>query len=188
MNLQAHLEPLAAAFGDRREAPRRKLRFGADLAGASAGAVVRDLSTGGLRFETSVVLERGEAIDVVLPQRGSTRAVVVWRDGRSYGGEFIEPLSPAALSAALLRSDPVSAGQVAAGSASASGGARTAPSPARAAPSIIGWKAVAGGAALAGISYLLLPLGAFAAVAAVAILAGLLVPWGYWILDNILEL
>lgn len=187
MNLRAHLEPLGAASEDRRVSPRRKLKFGAELAREGAGVVVKDLSTGGLRFETPAELECGEAIDVVLPHHGATKAVVVWREGQSYGGEFTQPVSPATVSAALLRSAPAAGHSRSLDGAIGRAGERGAAATGQAFRNRIGWAMIIGAALLAGLA-LLLPLAAVIAIAALAALVGLLALWGYWVLDNILEL
>ena len=192
MNLQAHLEPLSAASRDRRETARRKLKFGAELAREGAGVVVSDLSTGGLRFETSAELECGEAIDVVLPHRGATKAVVVWRDGRSYGGEFTQPVSAATVSAALLRSEPAAGQQRpfdgATEGVGARAGERSAAAAGRTSRNRIGRTLIISAALLVlGLAFVL-PIGAVTAVAAIVTLTALLVMWGNWVLDNSLQL
>jgi hypothetical protein len=57
-------------------------------------------------IETVATLPLFEGVDLDLPEAGSTNAVVVWNSGRYYGCEFKDPLPKAAISAALLRSQP----------------------------------------------------------------------------------
>lgn len=55
---------------------------------------------------TSADLATGDTIEVRLPEMGATRAKVVWRDGYMFGCQFEHPIPKAAVSAALLHSDP----------------------------------------------------------------------------------
>jgi hypothetical protein len=50
-----------------------------------------------------------EPIEIEIPEVGTTHAIVVWNSGSFFGCEFREPLSNAAIGAALLRSDPIGA-------------------------------------------------------------------------------
>ena len=94
-------------FGtNRRYAPRRTLTLASVLQDSGASAVIHDLSVTGLSLETSDPLAVGEKLLVDLPLRGATCATVVWRDGSLFGCEFEESVSPAAISAALLRASP----------------------------------------------------------------------------------
>ena len=56
-------------------------------------------------IETSAELAVGEPLEVDIPEAGASQAVVVWGNGRLFGCEFQTPIPPAAVSAALLRSD-----------------------------------------------------------------------------------
>jgi hypothetical protein len=92
---------------ERRRSERRSLRL--DLAGASASGAqvtIHDLSLTGALLETSIGLGIGETFLVDVPEAGSVEAVVVWNGGEFYGCQFKSPISPAALSAALLISPP----------------------------------------------------------------------------------
>ena len=110
MAYAAHWEEPA---GDhRREGERRTLRLeaeGVTDAGARAEVVIHNLSENGLLLETAAALAVGEEIDIELPHVGTTPAIARWRSGRLLGCEFVAPLSPAALSAAHLRSVPAAA-------------------------------------------------------------------------------
>ncbi len=104
MTIEARFEQQA---GDERGAPRRTLHLGVSgrLGGDSrAKAIVRNLSATGMLVETATALAEGEAIAVDLPHAGERSATVVWADAPMHGCRFDEPLSPAALSAARLRS------------------------------------------------------------------------------------
>src|SRR3954471_15721358 len=91
--------------GDRRASPRRALRLAGDLpAGGGMQGVIHDLSQTGVPLETSAALAPGETFQVELPETGSVAASVVWNSGEFYGCQFARPISPAALSATLLKS------------------------------------------------------------------------------------
>ena len=89
---------------DRRRYLRRALRLGA----GSSGEIVciHDLSLTGALLETSVPMLVGAIFEVELPHAGSVEATVIWNSGEFYGCQFELPISPAALSAALLKSQP----------------------------------------------------------------------------------
>jgi hypothetical protein len=53
----------------------------------------------------------GAMIEVELPHAGKVDAEIVWSSGEYYGCQFTLPVSPAALSAALLQSSPAEAGE-----------------------------------------------------------------------------
>ena len=106
MSLRAHLETEPEA-GERRSSPRRKLRLEAEGAIATAGdtqVVIHDLSEEGLLIESAVPLGEGEMLEVVMPEAGTAQASVAWASDRFFGCKFNEPISTAAVSAALLRS------------------------------------------------------------------------------------
>jgi hypothetical protein len=69
-------------------------------------ALVYNLSERGLLLETRAQLRRGDLLVVDLPEAGATPAQVIWARQGFAGCEFERPLSSAAVSAALLRSDP----------------------------------------------------------------------------------
>ena len=106
MSLRANLETESRA-GERRSAPRRKLRLQAEGASTSAGdslVVIHDISEEGLLLQSPVPLAEGEILEVVIPEAGTAQARVSWTSGHFYGCKFVEPISTAAVSAALLRS------------------------------------------------------------------------------------
>lgn len=89
-----------------RAASRRKLYLGAR---ASAGpkdteVLIHNLSSTGMLLETSADLVGKDEIEVHIPEAGTVRAAVIWHSDSFYGCEFEQPLSRAAVSAALLRS------------------------------------------------------------------------------------
>jgi hypothetical protein len=93
---------------ERRSSGRRTLRLQLPaVAGPDAsGALVYNLSERGLLLETAATLRQGDLIIVELPEAGAVAAEVIWaRDGFA-GCEFATRLTTAAVSAALLRSDP----------------------------------------------------------------------------------
>lgn len=91
---------------DQRGAHRRTLLLGVSgrfAEGTEGSATVHNISETGLLVETTSPLAEGETIVVELPEAGSQEAVVVWIDGPMHGCRFVQPISPAALSAAQLR-------------------------------------------------------------------------------------
>ena len=103
MPMIAHFEDLEPK-DDRRRYLRRGLRLGTDAGGEPV--TIRDLSLTGALLETSVPMLVGAIFEIDLPITGSIEATVVWNSGEFYGCQFELPISPAALSAALLQSDP----------------------------------------------------------------------------------
>lgn len=80
---------------ERRSSSRKKLRLGTTAATASAHetkVIVRDVSATGLLIEGALELSRGEQLDVLLPNRGSRRAIVAWTSGCFFGCQFVEPV------------------------------------------------------------------------------------------------
>ena len=55
-------------------------------------------------------LKIGEKFDIILPECGATEVGVVWATESFYGCEFVTPISPGAVSAALLSAPPRSSG------------------------------------------------------------------------------
>ena len=90
--------------GDRRRCVRRAMRLGSAAGGATV--TIHDLSLTGALLETSVPMLVGAEFEVELPHAGSVKAAIVWNSGEYYGCQFNLPISPAALSAALLQSAP----------------------------------------------------------------------------------
>jgi hypothetical protein len=106
VSLRAQLE-VGPDAGERRSASRRKLRLESEGYISSAPqtqVVIHDLSEDGLLVESPVPLEQGESIEVVIPEGGTAQAQVAWSSGRFFGCKFSDPISTAAVSAALLRS------------------------------------------------------------------------------------
>jgi len=93
-------------WSDRRSSPRRKISLDVGLDASGRGVTIHDVSASGMLIETAAKLPLLEAIQIDLPEALGRHAVVVWNSGRYYGCEFREPLSKAAISAALLRSRP----------------------------------------------------------------------------------
>ena len=103
MPLFAHFED-RAQDADRRIAVRRALKLGAAAGGESV--TVRDISLTGMLLETPAAMLVGASFQVDLPHAGTVAALVVWNSGEFYGCEFDRPISPAAVSAARLQSQP----------------------------------------------------------------------------------
>ena len=103
MPMLAYFEDLEPK-DDRRRYLRRGLKLGTDAGGEPV--TIHDLSLTGALLETSVPMLVGAIFEVDLPHVGSIEATVVWNSGEFYGCQFELPISPAALSAALLQSDP----------------------------------------------------------------------------------
>ena len=127
MPISAHFDETRSGEGQAR-AQRRRLLFeasGALETGLATQVLVHNVSETGLLLETRHELEIGEAIDLALPEAGTSRARVVWASGTLYGCAFETPLSPAMLSAAQLRS-------------AVHGGVEIGPAPVPPAPAAIG--------------------------------------------------
>lgn len=92
-------------LADRRRSVRRALKLGAAPGEAGEPVTVHDLSLTGALIETSVPMLVGASFEVELPQVGSIEAAVMWNSGEYYGCQFPLPISPAALSAALLQAE-----------------------------------------------------------------------------------
>jgi transcriptional regulator with XRE-family HTH domain len=112
--IQAALTVIAAKRS--RASPRRKLRIAAAGLTADGPETVNilDLSVTGMLIECAVRLAVGESLHVELPEAGSTLATVVWSGGNFFGCQFDEPLSPATVSAAALKGEPLRASPAAA--------------------------------------------------------------------------
>jgi hypothetical protein len=107
MPVFAHFHDLPQE-GERRRAPRRALKLGAEA--GSEAVTIRDISLTGMLLETSTAMLVGSGFEVELPHAGKVAVAVVWNSGEFYGCEFEYPISPAAVSAARLQSEPA-AGQ-----------------------------------------------------------------------------
>ncbi|ODP36141.1 PilZ domain-containing protein [Sphingomonas turrisvirgatae] len=92
----------------RRSGGRRTLHLRAQETAALGGAevLVLDISTTGLLLQTHGAIAIDETIELELPGATPVGATVKWSNGQFYGCEFVEPVSNAFVSAALLRSPP----------------------------------------------------------------------------------
>ena len=68
---------------------------------AGSRVVIHDLSEQGMLLETDARLVDGETVDLVIPGAGSAEAAVIWNSGRYFGCRFENPLTSAAVSAAI---------------------------------------------------------------------------------------
>lgn len=102
MPMLAHFQELDPN-GDRRRSPRRALKLGVSEGGEPV--TVHDLSLTGALIETSVPMLVGAIFEIDLPVAGKVEAEIVWNSGEYYGCQFALPISPAALSAALLQAE-----------------------------------------------------------------------------------
>lgn len=105
MPMLAHFEELPQQ-NERRRSARRALKLGVGAGGDKV--TILDLSLTGALLETSVPMLVGANFEVDLPQGGRIEATIVWNSGEFYGCQFDLPISPAAVSAAQLRSQPQS--------------------------------------------------------------------------------
>ena len=105
MPMLAHFEELPQP-AERRRAARRSLKLG--LGAGMESVTIHDLSLTGALLETSIPMLVGAEFEVELPDAGVIKAAIVWNSGEFYGCQFNLPISPAALSAALLQSTPES--------------------------------------------------------------------------------
>jgi PilZ domain len=111
MALVAYLEEMEPGV-ERRSAARRLLNLETPVGPVSDGdttVLVHNLSAEGLLIESGAGFAVGTEFDVRLPETAA-RARVKWRDGRFFGCEFSDPISKAALSAALLKSPALASG------------------------------------------------------------------------------
>lgn len=91
---------------DRRGSTRLKLSFGSTFRGTGDSVTIHDFSSTGMLIESATKLPLSDAIEIGLPEVGNKLAFIVWNSGQYYGCEFRETLPRAAISAALLRSQP----------------------------------------------------------------------------------
>lgn len=94
--------------GEKRRSARRvlRLRIASSSSAGDRDVLIHNLSDRGLLLETDEELQPGDALIVELPEAGSTVAEVIWSRARFAGCKFETPLSTAAVSGALLRSEP----------------------------------------------------------------------------------
>ena len=68
---------------------------------------IHNISSGGFLLEAAAdALAVGDSFSIDLPEGGSAESKVVWNSDRFFGCAFRHPVSKAALSGALLRSEP----------------------------------------------------------------------------------
>lgn len=106
MAIPGLLDPISIP-SENREAPRRVIRLatpGMLPDGEETLIRLHNISVGGMMIESDEPLEQGSEILVDLPEAGAVTARVVWRSASLHGCRFDQPLPPAALSAAELRS------------------------------------------------------------------------------------
>ena len=104
MPMVAYFEERAPAT-DRRRAVRRALKLGVAAADGAELVTILDLSLTGALLETSVPMLVGATFEVELPHARTVEASVIWNSGEYYGCQFTLPITPAALSAALLQAE-----------------------------------------------------------------------------------
>lgn len=103
MPIPARLQTSQAAT-DRRSSTRHQICLGSSVDGEPV--TIHDLSATGMLIETTADLHQFDAVEIELPEAGATSALIVWGSGRYFGCEFKEPIFPATVSAARLRSPP----------------------------------------------------------------------------------
>jgi transcriptional regulator with XRE-family HTH domain len=98
-----------ASEGAKRRSVRQTLRIAAAGMASDGPETVEiiNLSATGMLIESSASLAVGELLHVELPHAGTAAATVVWTSGTFFGCHFKKPLSSAAVSAAMLKSEPV---------------------------------------------------------------------------------
>jgi transcriptional regulator with XRE-family HTH domain len=72
----------------------------------TAKMLVLDISTSGFLVQSNAPFEKDERIEIELPGTGAHEARVVWASGIHFGCSFERSISPAAVSAALLKGLP----------------------------------------------------------------------------------
>jgi transcriptional regulator with XRE-family HTH domain len=108
MVIQAQLKYRRQSQAQRQNV-RRKMRLnvsGKTRDGQANQVLIHDLSTSGILVQSEEALAIGEIIEVELPRTGLRHIEVVWGSGNYFGCRFLEPVSPAAVSAALLSAEP----------------------------------------------------------------------------------
>jgi len=110
MGFEAVLEelgPSQAARGAERRSLRLHARTYSDAAGDTL-VLVHNISPTGLLIEAREgALAVGDSFSIDVPEAGSAQSTVVWTSGRFVGCEFRQPVPKAAVSAALLRGEPM---------------------------------------------------------------------------------
>lgn len=107
MSVRGELTTVNTA-GRKRAGARRTLRLAAPGATRRGREVVEilNLSVTGMLIESTAKLAIGEKLEVDLPHAGAVTATVAWTGDNLFGCRFAKPLPPAAVSAALLKSEP----------------------------------------------------------------------------------
>jgi len=105
VTFEARFEEESAA--DRRTAPRRTLRLGADgqFAAGTSAVTVHNISTTGMMIQTATQMSEGDLFALDLPEAGDQVAEVVWANAPMFGCRFAHAVSPAAVSATQLRGE-----------------------------------------------------------------------------------
>ena len=103
MPIPARLQTVEPA-ANRRSSPRHQICLGSNVRGEPI--TIHDLSVTGMLIETAADLHAFDSLEIGLPEVGATTAFIIWNSGRYFGCEFKEPVFPAAVSAARLRSPP----------------------------------------------------------------------------------
>ena len=113
MRLEAVLEQHGAEVATRATA-RRSLKLAARSHLPAAGelaVVIHNISRTGLLIEAPErTLAVGDSLFIDVPEEGASESKVVWQSGRFFGCEFRAVISQAAVSAALLQSEPLATG------------------------------------------------------------------------------
>lgn len=93
---------------NKRYVERKDLSLGVSgrLGGSDLAFTIRNLSHTGFLAACSTDLSSGDTVEVTLPHVGTQQANVVWIGNDVYGFNFVEPITRAAVSAALLQGDP----------------------------------------------------------------------------------
>lgn len=98
------MQPRERSIGRGSERLRLRLEAPGSSSGAEASKVlIHNLSATGMLLEMPSPPRPGSDIAVFLPEAGDVSATVVWTSDSFVGCRFAQPLSSAALSAALLR-------------------------------------------------------------------------------------
>ena len=107
MRLTAHFSE-QDLVRDQRRSTRRALRLDVPGEAPKEGGVavtIHDVSLTGVLLQTAAKLQPGDSFQLELPEAGNVETMVVWDSGDFYGCQFRQPISPAQLSAALLKGD-----------------------------------------------------------------------------------
>jgi hypothetical protein len=99
---------------DARGCPRKRLRLATsaavgpptlgDISTRWMNVRIHDLSASGLLIESPAMIGLDDEITVELPECEGAVARVIWNSGLFYGCQFLDPVTPAVVSASLLKS------------------------------------------------------------------------------------